>query len=224
MRAGNSVPPARRQTSMATARVLLVGLAMFVVTASSVAVAPAAGADCMGPAITPLTSPVGRGLTITVQGEGWGDSCYDTGPPPAGQGALGQPLTGIEVVITQGPTEVVVARGDADAKYTFTVDITVPDSLQPGPATVSARSPQSSAVPQPQPITISDQPAITAEQTVAAFGPNATSDPTDAVARATGEPVEQSSGNTNPWALPITVAIGMLAFVGIVTRRRRYRR
>ena len=149
-------------------------------------------------------SSADRGQTVTIKGEGWGDECYDTGPPPPGQGALGTPVTGIEIVLTQGSTETVVARGDADATYRFTVDITVPDSLQPGTATLSARSSQVPAFALPQPLTVSAQPSSTTDQTVATFGPNATATSTDAVPTLVGEPAEQSSGRVNSWAPPST--------------------
>jgi hypothetical protein len=101
---------------------------------------PAAG-DCASPMLAYPAGEVDRGDTITVTGEAFGDACHDTGPPPAGQGVLGRPLTDVEVVIAQGGTEVVVATGDADASYAFVVDVVVPAALEPGEATVHARWP-----------------------------------------------------------------------------------
>src|SRR5215218_4330045 len=97
-------------------RVLLpigLGTALFALDA------PAAGADCSSPTIEYPAGPVDRSQAITVTGSGFGDNCYDTGPPPPGQGALGRPRDGIEIVITQAGDEHLVAQGGADAEYGF---------------------------------------------------------------------------------------------------------
>jgi len=97
-------------------------------------------ADCIGPTIEHTVGTVDRSDTIHIVGSGWGDSCYDTGAPPEGVGVLGQPQTGAEVVLVQRGVEHVVATGDADAEYGFTVDVPIPDELTPGWVAVVART------------------------------------------------------------------------------------
>lgn len=50
-----------------------------------------AGAACIGLYIAYAPSEVALGSDIDVVGLAWGDNCYDTGPPPAGEGPLGRP-------------------------------------------------------------------------------------------------------------------------------------
>jgi hypothetical protein len=97
------------------------------------------GGQLLGPEVEVARQAVGRGETLTVTGKGFGDNCYDSGSPPWGEGALGHPLKGIEVVIAQPPGEVVAARGAADVKYRFSVDVTVPTGMEPGDALLWAR-------------------------------------------------------------------------------------
>lgn len=105
-----------------------VALAFVVAVSAS---APAA-ASCIGPSVTLERPPVWRG-------DGWADgSCYDTGAPPAGEGALGKPAREVRVAFEQGERRIVVARGGADASYRFTVRIVVPPELDPGPAALAA--------------------------------------------------------------------------------------
>jgi hypothetical protein len=96
-------------------------------------------ADCWGPEIEYAPVAAARAEVVHVAGTAFGDSCHDTGPPPSGQGVLGAPLTGIEVVIAQGSQELVVAVGSASADYEFAVDVVVPSTLVPGPATLFVR-------------------------------------------------------------------------------------
>ena len=101
---------------------------------------PPAVADCISPSLDRSAEGlVDRGTELTIGGTGFGTSCYDTGPPPAGQGVLGRRLTGIEVVIAQAGEEHVVARGDADDRYELEATAVVPADLSPGPATMFAR-------------------------------------------------------------------------------------
>jgi hypothetical protein len=97
-----------------------------------------AAADCSGPTIQAI-HPAVRGDVITVKGYGFGDNCYDTGPPPAGQGALGIPVGDLELLVSQGDKEVQVASGRADDDYEFSVDVVVPSDLAPGSAWLVAR-------------------------------------------------------------------------------------
>jgi hypothetical protein len=120
----------------ANTRRALFGVACAFVVVS--APAPAA-ASCIGPSVSLERPPVWRGDVVAVRGEGWGDgSCYDTGAPPAGQGALGKPAREIELAFEQGERRIVVARGGADASYRFTARIVVPPELEAGPAVLAA--------------------------------------------------------------------------------------
>src|SRR6185436_1305451 len=193
--------------------------------------APVVAADCMGPTITGPSTSVDRGQTTTIEGAAFGDSCYDTGPPPPGQGVLGRPVTDIELVITQGSTDIVVARGDADAHLGFSVEIVVPPSLAPGAATLSARSARPAGVAAPRALTISTAPAVAGEQSVVTFGPNvgvgapatigtAGEARGEAGLSAVGTP-DEGSGTSRAWALPLALALGLVAGAAIVIRRRR---
>lgn len=115
----------------------LLGLLILALTPLVLLPSPAA-AFCVGPTINRI-EPAIRGEVITIEGGGFGDNCYDTGPPPAGEGGLGVPIPDVELFVAQGDTEVQVASGAADAGYEFSVDVRVPPRLSPGPALVVAR-------------------------------------------------------------------------------------
>ena len=119
-----------------TLRVLCVG--MMVAGASAVLASPAL-ADCSSPRVRVVPTEVVRGQTVTVVGTGMGTRCYDTGPPPRGEGVLGPPEQGVEILVRQGTRVVRVATADADDHYSFDVEVRVPKTLVPGPATVIAR-------------------------------------------------------------------------------------
>lgn len=132
-------------------------------------------ASCIGPSLTHAGGPAGRGQTITITGAGFGTECYDTGPPPAGEGGLGPPRQGIELVLVQGDQQVVVATGDADDAYGFRVDVVVPAQFAPGDATLLARSTEDPAfgATSERPVVITDAvpTASPAPAAVATFGP-----------------------------------------------------
>ena len=179
-----SVPAGRARATLPPRSVGL-ARAMFVVTAAVgwVTTADLAVAACAGPAISVMTSEAARGETVTVRGTGYGTNCYDTGPPPPGEGALGVPLDDIAVTFEQGGTQTRVARGAADATYGFEVDVVVPTRLQPGPATLlafkNATDPQKGGS-QPIAMTITDAPAPSGEPTgVNVFGPGRVAPPSD---------------------------------------------
>jgi hypothetical protein len=152
----------------------------FVLAALLVVSGGPAAADCIGPTIEITQREVVRGDALTITGSGWGDNCYDTGPPPAGEGVLGVPVTGISVYIVQGTVEWLVAAGDADAEYEFDVTVVVPSDLQPGAAEVQARYEGGDAYSQDPRFMVTDAPALSvAEATVAAFGPGRVTATTD---------------------------------------------
>ena len=116
----------------------LVTLGTALITLGPIGAAPVA-ADCSGPTLRFAPHDVDRGGTLSVTGSGWGDNCYDTGSPPDGEGVLGNPITGIEILIKQGSKEWLVARGSADDQFGFSIDIRVPTDLTPGEAELTAR-------------------------------------------------------------------------------------
>jgi hypothetical protein len=118
-------------------RVLLAGALWTALLA--VASGPAA-ADCIGPTIEIAQRELAPGGAIKVLGSGWGDECYDTGPPPDGEGVLGVAVKGIEIFVVQGDREWLIAAGTADARYGFTATATVPSDVTRGAARVQARS------------------------------------------------------------------------------------
>lgn len=114
---------------------------VVVVLASLAAVlhVQAAQASCLGPTLTYPSGEVRPGTTISVRGEWFGDDCYDTGPPPDGQGALGRPLQDVDIVLDHaGGETVVVGTVSADDDYGFTLDIRVPTDLPGGETAVRA--------------------------------------------------------------------------------------
>ena len=125
----------RRRT--ATAAVLLAATVLSATLAIEVARATGAGASCSGPAVMFAPSTVAAGQQLFVTGNGWGDDCLDVNPPPTGQ--LGNPLDGIEVVLTQGDAEWVLATVDADDEYEFSTEVTVPADATIGTAQLTAR-------------------------------------------------------------------------------------
>jgi hypothetical protein len=113
------------------------GTLVAVIIASLLSSHATAVASCPAPTAKVRPTRVARGATVTVTGQFFGDDCLDTGTVPAGVGPLGDPLTGLTIVIDQADREYVVATGSADSDYEFTVDIVVPAGLEPGQATVS---------------------------------------------------------------------------------------
>ena len=181
-------------------------------------VASTAGAACMGPSITYEVGEVRRGATIAVVGRGFGTACYDTGLPPEGVGALGEPATGIEIVLSQGGVHEVLARGSADADYTFEVDITVPPAFEPGEAIVSSR--YGGGLPfdaTEQPLIVLDEPPIAAAGGVVEFGPNEAATTSTALAPTIsqldpeGTATSSTDSGGNSWGLPMLVGLVLVA-------------
>jgi len=101
-----------------------------------------AAADCSGPSIR--VSPTGgpEGSTATVTGEAFGNNCYDTGPPPPGEGVLGVPQSGVAITFTDAAgTTTELATVDAGPQYRFVIEITVPEGAAPGAGRIDAVSP-----------------------------------------------------------------------------------
>jgi hypothetical protein len=134
-----------------------------------------AGASCAAPTVKFRPARIARGGVLTITGQYLGDDCLDTGTIPPGVGALGNPLTGLAIVINQGPNEFVVATGSADGDYEFQVDVVVPSQLEPGEAVVSLVGAGDARLTIDPPLVISGASPITSsEATVATFGPPTT--------------------------------------------------
>ena len=130
-----------------------------------------AAASCVAPTVTVKPARVARGGVLSVSGQYFGDDCLDTGTVP-GVGPLGQPLTGLVVVIDQGDNEFVVATGSAGSDYAFKVDVVVPASLEPGKATLALLGSGDARLTTDVALTISSAtPLGPADATVATFGP-----------------------------------------------------
>ena len=133
-----------------------------------------AGADCAGPTVTHDLGTFDRGAAVTVTGIAFGDNCYDTGPPPLGEGVLGKPQSDISVFVVQGGEEHLLAEGAADAEYQFTVEVVLPAALAPGNADVVVRYADGAEAYEPDAalITVSDaEPSDPAAAEVVSFGP-----------------------------------------------------
>ncbi len=122
-------------------RKLGIGFAAAALLAPLVMGLPSASASCGGPQITVTPNSAAAGSTVTVHGQAFGDNCYDTGPPPAGQGVLGNPLTDVEIGFVQHDITTVLATVDANDEYEFTVEVTVPTDAEPGQAAFTATPP-----------------------------------------------------------------------------------
>lgn len=182
---------------------LLLAVALGIVVGSGTA----AGADCIGPTLEFEPSAAPRGGEVTVVGSGFGDNCYDTGPPPAGEGVLGVPQRDVQVLLVQGAGETLVAKGDADAAYAFEVTIVVPPALVPGEAQFVARlaDGREAFVPQSEGLTITDGPPVEgAVEDVVIFGDDAAGGPPTTDATATVDDGDEGP----PWEL-----IGLSLFV-----------
>lgn len=209
--------------------------------------APGAHADCAGPSITYEAATVDRGDTVVVTGNAWGDNCYDTGPPPDGEGALGVPAEDIDLVLVQGDREVVLATGDADDEYGFEVAVTIPDMVEPGPATIVARTDRTEApamaAGDPVELTISDAPTtgqIHQRQTFGPDGGEAPTEPSTTMAPTDGDdatieqgpstsaPADDGDGDDGDGYAPIVWAVGgvvvLIATIGLVVTAVRDRR
>lgn len=218
----------------------------FVLAALLVVSGGPAAADCIGPTVEVASREVVRGGELVIHGSGWGDNCYDTGNPPAGEGVLGRPLTGIGVYIVQGNDEWLIATGEADAEYKFEVTVVVPTDLQTGAAEVQARYEGDDAYSPDPRLLVEDAPALSATgATVATFGPrpltatsiaSATSPPasappatsTDVTPPSTGVAAGDESTDGAPStssssliAAAIGAALVALAAAGFVVRSRR---
>lgn len=226
--------------------------AALLLMATGFVTAPAeiAGASCAGPSISVTPGVVEPGDTITVRGSAWGTNCYDTGPPPEGQGLLGRPVHDIEIRLVTGNHRFVLAHGDADNDYHFVVDVIVPFELRPGEKRVVARLatnpvgdpgllPRTASVP----LIITGSPRRGPGLPVVEFGPSVrpttptepsttaqTSTSTTTATPTTGDANERATSTTSSGDSPeggvIIVAVLAILAIGpgiVIIRRRRKR-
>jgi hypothetical protein len=125
--------------------------------------------------VTFKPAKIARGSVLTITGKYFGDDCLDTGTVPQGIGPLGNPMSGLAIVIDQGTNEFVVATGSARSNYAFQVDVVVPPGLEPGEASIIVVAAGDARLPADRPLVISEAPSVSsAEATVATFGPTTT--------------------------------------------------
>lgn len=173
---------------------------MCLVAAGILGVGAPARADCSGPGMEVDDTTVAPGEEMVVRGFFFGDACYDTGPPPPGESAIGRPLQDIDLHIFQGPNSWLVATGDADADFEFEVRLTIPAGIEPGEAVLQARYATTSLITLGPVLDVIDAPTVETsyERAVASFGPT-TSTTTSSTATSTSPPVATSDGeNLSP--------------------------
>lgn len=135
---------------------------------------PPAAAACIDASWEYEPTTVAPGERVRVSGSHFGDNCHDQGSLPPGEGVLGRPLSDIDIVVRQGDNEIVVARGAADQRYEFEVDVVIPTTLSPGEARLSVRSVALERLGYPgtaRPLAVTDEPAVVPVDGVKVFGP-----------------------------------------------------
>ncbi len=157
-------------------RNLLIRIVLVVgaICAALCAATPPARADCAGPMVEVSEKDLDRANDVTIIGRFWGDNCYDTGAPPAGEGTLGKPIDPIEIVFVQNGTDFPVALGAADEDYEFSVTLPVPWDLEPGPAQMVVRSIGGDwPIDAPVEVMVTDAATSAFRTTITRFGPEA---------------------------------------------------
>lgn len=230
---GNRVDAGRRPNVVHPAPRLAVAASILLAGAvAGLGAASPAAADCAGPTVRHEVGTFDRGGTLLVEGLAFGDNCYDTGPPPDGEGVLGKPRRDISVFVVQGAEEHLVAEGAADGEYNFSVDVVVPAALAAGDADVVVRYADGAEAYDPDllPFTVSDVVPVdaAAEAEVVTFGP-VESEPEVVQVPGEGEgdgdedPEVTSRGGDGDPPLGAFVASGVVLFgaVGLVVLLRK---
>lgn len=106
---------------------LAVGGALAVVLPLSAGTALAA---CEAPSLQVAPAAALPGQTVTVTGRSWAAACHDTGQPEPAPPVTDLPLSLASAV------DVVLARVDARADFTFTTQVVVPAGAPVGPTAV----------------------------------------------------------------------------------------
>lgn len=196
---------------------LVLAVALAVIVASGVASPAPAGADCSGPVARYVPLEVTPGGVVSVSGTGFGTNCYDTGPPPPGEGVLGKPLQNLEIVVEQQGEEWVLAQGAADVEYQFEVEVAVPAAVAPGAATIVVRQANGAFVSNPGDLVVSaPSGGVAAGRSpaeVVEFGPDAARVPTQVPDR---EPSAAGGGDSDdgPGTGMLLLAVGLLVAIG----------
>lgn len=167
-----------------------------------------ARADCIGPTFSHTGGDLAHGDPLVVSGYGFGDNCYDTGPPPPGEGSLGRPLTEIEISVDQEGQRHLVAVGNADEDYAWEVEIPIPSVLDVGETQVVVVANGFEAFPEnPTAIWVTSERDEAASIDVVTFGPTELAEP---------EPPPESAFQGTNWtpviglvAATITIAAGL---------------
>lgn len=170
--------------------------------------------------MTASPQEVDRGGELTVTGRAWGTDCYDTGPPPDGEGGLGRPVTGIEIVLTQGDNEWVLATVDADDDYSFEEKVVVPPEAEPGDTQLTAgqNEPVTNALNTETTLRISPEPPISAPPTIE---PTTVPTTTESPALAPTAPESAESGSIAPWLTGASVVVTLAAVASAAAIRRK---
>ena len=205
----------------------LFALAMIGLVAGGLISASPASASCSTPSMIFTPHDVDRGGEVSVTGTGWGDNCYDTGPPPDGEGVLGRPVQDIDIVVVQGEEEWVVATVDAGDHYGFGTQVVVPQDAAPGDALLLARTSGGFRASNSDPtLRISAAPAITSPPDRASTPSPST--PESAATTSEGVQDEPERETVAPWlvvaATGAAIATGAWAVVSRLRSTKRHPR
>lgn len=109
-------------------------------------VATRADAACAFPTITVAPTSGTPGVTVTVSGRGFFETCNDTVPPGETQPTPATPDKGVHVEFVQGNATTTIATVNARSDYTFSVTVQVPRTAIGGAASfLTDRSPETAA-------------------------------------------------------------------------------
>jgi hypothetical protein len=145
------------------------------------------------------------GERITVRGDRFGIDCNDTGRRIA---PLGAPQTDIRIQVSQNGVAIPIGTVDANDRYTFGTQVTIPETLAPGPVTLGSTS------------------SGTATQPLAMNITAANPDPGTAPAETTNVSVDPTVERDDPWPWPAAltaIAIGAAGAATTVVIRTRAR-
>ncbi len=181
-----------------------------------------AGAACIGPYIAYAPSEVAPGSDIDVVGLAWGDNCYDTGPPPAGEGPLGRPAD-VDLLVAQGEMEWLVGSATANSDYRFDAVARVPLEVKPGAASlVARRSSGRSAYRSVWHFSITGAAPVQSSTSIAAVGtsdpvaPGGSTDPVEPAESRNGAVVsDESAGGWSTGAKVLLIAVLAVAVLAI---------
>jgi hypothetical protein len=133
--------PDKMETVRKPELLLALCVVVFVIVIVDAGVAPRrADASCIGNNLETDRTTIGIGEVLDVKGAGWVTKCEDVNP--SGEAAV---VSDISVVIVQGANVATLVRVDPSNDAEFDVRVTMPSSLQPGPATILALAPTGAA-------------------------------------------------------------------------------